>query len=89
MEVMVTLMMMMPRGRLSQILDVGELAAGGGVREVCCQLVELAGRSRVAVGLGRLSGALQVRGDLLCDLLILGRVRLLQLLQCTQQLSEW
>ncbi len=81
MSVMVTAMMVVPRGRLSQILDVGELAAGRGVRKVRRELVELAGRCRVAVRLGRLGGALQVRGDLLCDLLVLGRVRLLKLLE--------
>jgi len=66
------MMMVMAADRFRQILDVGELAVLRGIREVRRQLVELVRRSRVAVRLGRLGGALQVRGDLLRDLLILG-----------------
>ena len=81
-------MMVMAAGRLSQILDVGELAAGRGVREVRSKLVELARCCRIAVRLRRLRSAFEIRGDLLGNLLILGRVRLLELLERAQQLRE-
>ena len=78
MGVMVTTtMMVMTRGRLRQILQVGELTAGRGVGEVGGELVELVGQRGVSVRLGGLSGALEVGRDLLCDLLVFGRIRLL------------
>ena len=86
---MTTTVMVMTRGRLRQILEVGELTAGRGVGEVSRQLIELVGGYRVAVRLRGLSVALEVGRDLLCDLLVLGRIRLLQLLQLADQLSEW
>ena len=82
------MMVMATHHRLSQVLDVGELAARRGVREVRRKLVELVRRARIAVRLGGLGGALQVRGNLLCHLLVLGRVRLLKLLERGQQLGE-
>jgi hypothetical protein len=74
--------------RLGQILDVGELAALRGVGEVRRKLVKLIRRCRVSIRLGSLGGFLQVRGDLLCDLLVLGWVRLLKLLERVHQLNE-
>ncbi len=81
-------MMVMTRSGLRQILKVGELTADRGVGEVRRQLVELTGGRRVAVRLSGLSGALEVRRDLLRDLLVFGRVRLLKLLQLADQLRE-
>ena len=87
MRVMVTAtMMVMSRGRLSQVQNVGELAAGRGVRKVRRELIELVGHGRIAVGLGGLGGGLQVGGDLLCNLLVLGRIRLLQLSPCHDEI---
>ena len=74
---------------LSEILQIGKLAALGGVGEICRKLAQLAGRARVALRLSRLSGALQIGGDLLRHLLVLGGVRLLKLLQRADQLSKW
>ena len=74
--------------RISQILDVRKLAAGGGVGEVRRKLAELGRRCRIAVLLGSLGGGLQVCRNLLRDLLILGGVGLLKLLERRQQLSE-
>src|ERR1017187_949775 len=82
------MMMVMATDRLSQILHVGELAALRGVRKVRRKLVELGRRCRIAVRLGGLSGVLQVRGDLLGDLLVLGWIRLLKLLECAHELGE-
>jgi len=73
---------------LRHVLDVGELAAGRGIAEVRRQLVELSCRGRITARRGSLGGGLQVCGDLLCDLLILGRVRLLKLLERIHQLDE-
>jgi len=80
--------MVMATHRLCQILDVGELAVGRSIGEVRRKLVELIRRCRITVRLGGLRGRLQVRGDLLCDLLVLGWVRLLKLLERVQQLCE-
>ena len=79
------MMMVMPMDtrRLSQILDIGKLAAGGGVGEIRRQLVELVRGCGIALRLGRLRGALQIRRDLLGDLFILGRIGLLELLKRT------
>ena len=82
-------MVMMAADRLGQILDVGELAGLRGVRKIGGKLVELGRRCGVAIRLGSLGGALQIRGDLLGNLLVLGRVRLLQLLERAHQLGEW
>ncbi len=82
------MMVVMATDRLSQILDVGQLAALRGIREVRRKLAELIRRRRIAVRLGRLGCALQVRGDLLRHLLILGWVGLLELLERAHQLGE-
>src|SRR5579864_1452329 len=74
------MMVVVPADRLSQILDAGELAARRGAREVLRKLVELVRRCRITVGLRCLSGALQVRRDLLGHLLVHGRIGLLKLL---------
>lgn len=74
--------------RLCQIRHVGELAALRGVGKIGRQRVELSGCRRIAVGGRSLRRILQVGGDLLGDLLVLGRVRLLQLLQLAHELRE-
>ena len=74
--------------RLGQVREVGELATLRCIRKVRPKLVEQARQSRMAVRLGSLSGPLQVGGDLLCDLLVLGWIRLLKLLQRVHQLGE-
>src|ERR1022692_344119 len=66
------MMMMATTDRLSQILHVGELAALRGAGEVRRKLVELGRLCRIAVRRGGFSGVLQVRDDLLGDLLVLG-----------------
>ncbi len=73
---------------LGQILEIWELAVLRGVCEVRRKLAELARRRRIAVRLGRLNGGLQVGGNLLCDLLILTRIRVLKLLELLDQLCE-
>lgn len=83
------MMMVMATDRLSQILHARELAALRGVGEVRRKLVELVRGCRIAVRQVRLSGALQVCGDLLRDLLVLGWVRLLKLLERAHQLGKW
>jgi len=82
------MMVVMPAESLDQIADVRHLTGGGGGLEVGGKRAKLRCRSGVALRLGRLRGGLKVGGDLLCDLLVLGRVLLLQLLERTHQLSE-
>ena len=79
---------MMSAERLRQILHIRELAALGSVAKVGGKLGELARFGSIAGRRGGLCGGLEVRGDLLRDLLVLGWVRLLQLLEVTHQLSE-
>ena len=74
--------------RLRQILDVGELAAGRGGVEIRRKLVQLRRRRRLALWLGGLGGRFEIRGDLLRDLRVLRRIRLLKLLQCAHHLCE-
>ena len=81
-------MMMAAHGRLSQILNVGELATLRSIREIRRELVKLVRHDRIAVGLRGLRSALQVRGDLRSHLLILGGVGLLELLKFAHHLSE-
>ena len=73
---------------LRQILDVGELAAGRGGVEVRRKLVQLSRLGRIPLRLGGLGGGRQIRGDLLGNLRVLGRVRLLKLLERAHQLGE-
>jgi len=79
---------MMAPHRLRQILHVGHLATLRGAVEIRGKLVELGGLCRIAVRRGGLRRALQVRGDLLRDLLILGWIRLLKLLERAHELRE-
>ena len=77
-----------PTGGIRQILEVRELAALGCRRKVRCKLGELVRRVRISVGLSGLRGAGQVRSDGLCNLLVLGWVRLLKLLERARNLRE-
>jgi hypothetical protein len=62
----------MAADRLREILHIGELAALGGARKVVRKLRQLGRLSSIAGRRGGLSGGLEVRGDLLRDLLVLG-----------------
>ena len=73
---------------LGQIVSVGELAGLGGGGEILRKLVELVGGGGVTLRLGGLRSALQIGSDLLRDLLILGWIRLLQLVERVHQLRE-
>ncbi len=82
------MMVMTAPNRLRQILNVRKLPGLRGIREVRRKLGELIRRCRIPARLGSLGSALQVRRDLLSDLLVLGWVRLLKLLEFAQQLGE-
>ena len=82
------MVMAAPTDGLGQILDVGQLAALRGGGEVRGKLAELRRLGRIAVRRGGLRGGLQVRGDLLSHLLVLGWIRLLKLLQRAHELCE-
>jgi len=84
---MVVPMMMRPN-RLSQILDAGKLAALGGIREVGGKLIQLIRCRGIPGRLGRLGCALKIRGDLLCNPLVLSWIRLLELLEVAQHLGK-
>ena len=71
-----------------QILNTGKLAATGSIGEVRPELVQFVGRIGVSLGLRRLCGVMQVRRDMLGDLLILRRVVLLKLLERAQRLGK-
>ena len=73
---------------LRQILEVRQLAALGCRRKVRCKLGELVRRVGISIGLSGLRGAGQVRCDGLCNLLVLGWVRLLKLLERARNLCE-
>ena len=73
---------------LSQILDIRELAALRGAVEVAGKVTQLSRCRRIAAGLGRLSGILQISGDLLRDLLVLGWIGLLKLLKHAHHLGK-
>ena len=73
---------------LREVLDVGELTAFGGARKVGGQLVELRRRCGIAVRLCGLRRGLQVGRNLLSNLLVLRRVRLLKLLERAHQLGK-
>jgi hypothetical protein len=86
---MAVVMMMAPAADgLRQIRNVGKLATLRRSGEIRGELGELVGRGRIPVGGRGLRGTLQIAGDLLGDLLILGWIRLLQLLQGAHQLRE-
>lgn len=85
---MMMMMVAVSANCLREIRDVGELAAGRRVGEVRGERGELRRRSGIAVRLRGLGGDLQIGSDLLGDLRVFGRVRLLKLLECTQQLGE-
>lgn len=74
------MMAMTAADRLGQILDIGDLAVGRSTLEVGRELAQPVRRCRIAFSLSRLGGVLQIRGDLLGDLPILTRIRLLELL---------
>ena len=82
-------MMAMAGDSRGEVLNVRQLAVLRGVGKVCGDLVELVGRSGVALRLRGLRGALQVRRDLRCDLPIPGRIGLLELLERRHPLREW
>jgi len=82
------MMVTMTAGGLRQILDVGKLAALRGARKIVRKLGELVCRRRIALRRGGLGGGFQIRRDLLGNLLVLGRVRLLKLLEHAHQLGE-
>lgn len=75
------MMVMAAAERLCQILNVGQLAALGSGCEIRGEAIECGRRGSVAIRLSRLRGALQVGRDLLRNLLIFRRIRLLKLLQ--------
>jgi hypothetical protein len=85
---MVTVMVMATADRLRQILDVGKLAGFRCVGEVRGELVELIGGGRVAVVARGLRGGLEVGRNLTGKLLILSRIRLLELLERAQHLGQ-
>ena len=82
------MMMVMATDCLGQIFDVGELAGLRCIGKVAGKLVEFVRRCRIALRLGGLRGVLQIGGDLLGNLLVLGWVRLLKLLERAHQLGE-
>jgi len=84
-------MMMMPVTAvhcLRQVLNIGEGVVLRCVVEIRCELVQLGCLGCVAIGGGCFGGVLQVGGDLRRYLLVLGGIRLLQLLQSAQHLGE-
>src|SRR5664279_2326856 len=80
--------MMMAADRLGQILHVGELTVLGSVRKIAGKLVELSRRRGIAGRGGGLRRGLQVGSDLRSNLLVLGWIRLLKLLEFAHQLRE-
>ena len=82
------MMVVKPAQGLGQAADARQLAARGSVLEVGGKRAKLRCSGGITLRLGRLRGGLQVRGDLLRDLLILGRVLLLQLLERAHQLGK-
>ena len=84
----VMMMVMAATNGLSQIMDIRELVALRGAIEVAGKLAQLSRRRGIAVGLGRLSGVLQIGGDLLRDLLVPGWIGLLKLLKHAHHLGK-
>ena len=77
---MVMMVMASTANCIRQILDVRKLVVLRCIGEVRRKLIQLVRRRRVSVLLSGLGGVLQIGGDLLGDLLVLGRIRLLKLL---------
>lgn len=84
----VMMVVMAPTDGLSQILHIRKLAALRGAAKIAGQLAQLSRRRGIAVGLGHVSGILQIGGDLLRDLLVLGWIGLLKLLQHAHHLGK-
>ena len=82
------MMVMAGHGGLRQIRDVRELVALRRVGEIGGKLVERVGLGRVPARLSGGRGLLQVGRELLRDLLVFGRIALLQLLQGAHQLRK-
>src|ERR1035438_4223375 len=78
-----------PADCLGEILQVGQLTGLRGIAKVGRKLSELARRGGVTLRLGRLSGTLQVGGNLLRHLFVFRWVRFLKLLQSVGQLRKW
>jgi len=87
--VVMTTMMMVTAQSLRQILHIWKLAVLRSARKVAGQLVQLVGRVGISIRLRGLGGGLQIRRDLLSDLLVLTRIRLLKLLERAHDLDEW
>lgn len=73
---------------LRKILQIRKLAGLGSAGEIVRKLIELVRGGGIALGFGCLSGILQVCGDLSGHFRVLGRIRLLQILQCAGQLRK-
>lgn len=85
---MMMVMSMSATNRLGQVLYIRQRVVLRSRTKVAGQLIQLVGLRRIAIGTGGTGSALQIRSNLRSDLLILGRVRLLQLLQRAHYLSE-
>ena len=85
---MVMMMVAAASNGLCQILNIRQLAVLRGFREISRKLAELICLRSIAFGLSRLGGALQVGRDLLGNLRVLGRIRLLKLLKRAHQLRK-
>ena len=84
----VMVMMASAADGLRQVRNVGKLPALARGGEIRGELGELVGRGRIPVRGRGLRSILQIGGDLLGDLLIFSRIRLLQLLQSAEQLRK-
>jgi len=82
------MMVMAARRRLIGVVDIRELTRLRGRGEGRRKLREFRCCRGIAIGLRSLCGSGQVRRDLLGDLLILGRIGLLKLLERLHQLGE-
>ncbi len=74
--------------RARQILDAGELSAGGSVLKIRGELSQLSRFSGVALRCRLLRRRCEIRRDLRRDLRVLRRIRLLKVLQFAQHLRE-
>ncbi len=85
---MMVMVMAAAADRLREVGNVRQLPVLRSGGEVSGKLVELACRRGVTLRLRGLRSLLQVSGDLLRDLLVLRRVRLLKLLERAQHLGK-